>query len=279
MIVDGAAIARDIEEVTAARVCALGRAPRLCIFTCRPNLATRRFLERKSAKAEKLGVAISVAECPVQNTTADIVAAVTAAVGESDGIIVQLPLPSHIDIASVLDAVSLSHDVDAIGSAANVLFADGKPLVLPPVVGAIAEIIARHDVKVAGKRVVVVGEGRLVGMPAATWFRQMGAHVRTLNRKTTRTESLARFAREADILVLGAGVPGLITPEMVRDGAVVFDAGSSEDTGKLVGDADPCCAEKSSLFTPVPGGIGPVTVALIFRNLLTLVSIREKGGA
>ncbi|MBI4086859.1 bifunctional 5,10-methylenetetrahydrofolate dehydrogenase/5,10-methenyltetrahydrofolate cyclohydrolase [Candidatus Kaiserbacteria bacterium] len=276
MIVDGVRIARLIDAEVLKLIQKNGEIPRLRIFACQPTFATQRFLALKKARAEKLGVALEVKAYPPNSTTDEIVAGIKTAVAEADGSIVQLPFPPHTDMEQVLAAIPASHDVDAIGAEAEKLFADGKPLVLPPVVGAIAEIIARHNVEVRGKRVVVVGEGRLVGAPAAVWFRQQGADVRTVNRKT---EGLARFAREADILVLGAGVPGLITPDMVRDGVVIFDAGSSEDAGKLVGDADPACAERAALFTPVPGGIGPITVALIFRNLLALVSIREKGGA
>lgn len=273
MIVNGVEIARMVEGKVITAIQAWGKAPRLQIFACWPTFAAERFLALKKAQAEKLGITLEVEEYPSGSTTDEIVAGIRTTITEMDGIIVQLPFPPHIDIEAVLNVIPASHDVDGIGAEARQLFAEGVPLVLPPVVGAIAEIIKRHDVEIAGKNVVVVGEGRLVGAPSAIWFRQQGAHVRTLNRKT---EGLARFAREADILVLGAGVPCLITPDMVLGGVVIFDAGSSEDTGKLVGDADPACAEKAALFTPVPGGIGPITVALIFQNLLTLIEYQEK---
>src|SRR3989338_4940289 len=209
MIVDGVRIAHLIEEEVRAAMQARNGRPPLRIFSCQPTFATRLFLVLKKALAEKLGVRISIQECAEESTTDEVVDAVKEAVTEPYGIIVQLPFPPHIDISKILAAIPASHDVDAIGAEAERLFADGKPLVLPPVVGAIAEITARHHVDVKDKNVVVVGEGRLVGAPAAVWFRQKGADVRTVNRKT---EGLARFAREADVLVLGAGVPGLITP-------------------------------------------------------------------
>ena len=268
MIVDGTGIAQKIEREVMAALQARNEVPRLQVFTCEPTFATTRFLALKKASAEKLGVTLEVHKCAPESTTEEVVEAIKKSVTEADGIIVQLPFPSRIDVSAILAAIPARHDVDAIGSEAEQLFSEGKSLVLPPVVGAMAEIIARYDIKIANKKVVVVGEGRLVGAPATAWFRQMGARVQTLNKET---ECLARVAREADILVLGAGVPGLITPDMIRDGVVIFDAGSSEDTGKLVGDADPLCAKKASLFTPVPGGIGPITISLIFRNLLALI--------
>lgn len=269
MIVDGVGIAQVIEEEVTTLIQKREKSPRLRVFACQPTFATKRFLALKTAHANKIGVTLLVQECTPESTANEIISAIADAVAEADGIIVQLPFPSHIDISTILNAIPASHDVDVIGTEAEQLFNDGAPLVLPPVVGAIAEITRSYGWEAEGKNVVVVGEGRLVGAPSAVWFRQIGAHVRTINKST---ENIGHYTREADILVLGAGVPGLITPDMIQEGVIIFDAGSSEDTGKLVGDADLACAEKSALFTPVPGGIGPITIALIFRNLLRLMA-------
>lgn len=174
-----------------------------------------------------------------------------------DGVIVQLPLPPHIEVAAVLRAVPPEKDVDALSPA---------PQVLPPVVAAIREIIAAYQIPYRGKKVVVIGKGRLVGAPAAAYFAAAGATVVVL----TEGDDVATQTADADIIVLGAGAPGILTADMVRDGVVVFDAGTSEDGGVVVGDADPAVAEKAALFTPVPGGIGPVAVVEIFGNLLEL---------
>ena len=273
MIVDGAKIAQAIEEEDMMAIQSLERHPRLRVFTCQPTFATKRFLALKRAHAEKIGVELVVEECTPEITTDVIVEMVRKAVDEADGVIVQLPFPPNIDIARILMTIPASHDVDAIGFEAEGLFAGGTALVLPPVVGAISEIIAQYNAEIKGKKAVVVGEGRLVGAPVAVWLTQQGADVQTINKST---KDIGGYTREADILVLGAGVPGLVTPDMIRDGVVIFDAGSSEDTGKLVGDADQACAEKASIFTPVPGGIGPITISLIFRNLLTLIEHRGK---
>ncbi len=177
----------------------LGRSPRLSIFTCEPTFATTRFLELKKIQAEKIGVRLLIEICPPEYTTDAAIEAIKKAISEADGIIVQLPFPSRIDISKILAAIPASYDVDAIGAEAEKLFGEGRPLVLPPVVGAIAEIIERHSIEIAGKNVVVVGEGRLVGAPAALWFKQNGARIETINKKT---EYIAGHTREADILVL-----------------------------------------------------------------------------
>lgn len=272
MIVDGIRIAQEIDERVRTAIVRLGRQPVLHIIACAPTRATQRFLELKRARATALGVTLVLNELPAMSSTDDVVAAVVRAAHEGDGVVVQLPFPEHIDIDTVLAAIPRTHDVDAIGHAAEASVARGDSAVLPPVVGAIAEILKRHPYPLVGARVLVVGRGRLVGAPAAVWFAQQGAAVETVDRDTV---DVAAYARRADVLVLGAGSPGCITPEMVRAGAVVFDAGSSEDMGRLVGDADPAVAAQAAVFTPVPGGIGPITISVLFANLLTLIEMRR----
>ena len=182
----------------------------------------------------------------------------------------QLPLPDGADDNIVRNVIPVGKDVDVISDEAIRLFERGESLVLPPVVGAIAEITKQYHVTLKGKKILVVGEGRLVGKPVVAWLRAQ------LVSPTLIKDSinLKRQAKDADVIILGTGSPGLLMPDMLKDGVMVFDAGTSETAGKLAGDADPSCATKASLFTPVPGGIGPVTVAMIFKNLLALA---EKG--
>jgi methylenetetrahydrofolate dehydrogenase (NADP+) / methenyltetrahydrofolate cyclohydrolase len=139
--------------------------------------------------------------------------------------------------------------------------------VLPPVVGAIDAIAKHHQVVWADTQVVVVGQGRLVGAPAAVYAASKGAHVTVLEKDTADYE---HTIKEADILILGAGVPGLVTAAMVKPGVVIFDAGTSEEGGMLVGDADTSVNDMASLVTPVPGGIGPITIAVLLRNVVDL---------
>jgi methylenetetrahydrofolate dehydrogenase (NADP+)/methenyltetrahydrofolate cyclohydrolase len=134
------------------------------------------------------------------------------------------------------------------------------------VAGAVAEVLERHHVDVTGKKTVVVGAGKLVGKPVASMLAEMGAEVSVV----TSTEGSLEELKTADIVVLGAGSPGFVKPDMLKEGVVLIDAGTSESNGKLAGDADPSCAEVASVFTPVPGGIGPLAVAMIFKNLLAL---------
>lgn len=263
MIVDGKQIAADIAELVANTIKIEAIIPKMVVLTCDPNFETRKYLELKKKKAEALGVNIEVKELAPSSSTDDMLTAIKAAIDSADGIIVQLPLPKTIDTAEVLKAVPATHDVDAFSYTGDI------DQVLPPVVGAIEEIAIRHKVSFSGKTVVIFGSGRLVGAPAAIYARSKGAKVIVLTETNTQEERLKATA-SADIIILGAGKPNLLTPEMVKSGVVVFDAGASEDGGLLVGDASSEVAAKAGVFTPVPGGIGPITVALLYRNLLEL---------
>jgi methylenetetrahydrofolate dehydrogenase (NADP+)/methenyltetrahydrofolate cyclohydrolase len=259
MVVDGKAIASEILAALKNEVTHASHAPHFTVITCAPAFATQKYISIKKQKAAEVGIGVDVIELSEVATTDEVVQVIHRVSMQTDGLIVQLPLPAHIDTEVVLAALAPTIDVDGMHYAATGIG------YLPPVVAAMAEIAIRYDVLLAGQSVVIVGNGRLVGQPAAAWARNQGASVTVLDKDTpNRAASIAA----ADIIILGAGVSGLVTPDMVREGVVIFDAGTSEEGGELRGDADPACAEKASLYTPVPGGIGPLTVALLLRNVV-----------
>ena len=237
----------------------LSRKATLGLLIMNPDFTAEKFLTIKRNLAESLGVKIEETKVDPDAKTDAVLKALAELVSKTDGVIVQLPLPTHIDTEAVLLAIPATHDVDGIGG--------GKETMLPPVVGAIAEILAHESQLLFGKKVVIVGKGRLVGEPASRWFKEQGSTVVLLEKG----DDVASETKDADVIVLGAGSPGLLTPEMVKDDVVILDAGTSEVAGKLAGDADPALEQKARLFSPVPGGIGPVAVAVIFKNLLQLV--------
>ncbi len=265
MLVDGKVIAADIIRETSNMVTHLSHAPHAIVVTCAPQFETKKYLALKLKRAKEAGIALSVVEFAQSTTTEELVTSIARFTMQTDAIVVQLPLPPHIDTTAVLAAIPASYDADGMH------FETVISTVYSPVVGAIAEIGKRHDVLFAGSHVVVVGHGRLVGLPAASFARGQGARVTVLTEDSTDTEAVLLTA---DILILGAGVPKHIKPSMLKDGVVIFDAGTSEEGGVLVGDADPACAEKASLFTPVPGGIGPITVAVLLRNIALLAGAK-----
>lgn len=261
MIIDGKALAREITDEITTRILRLAVPPRLTVFTCTPNFETKKFLALKQKGAQAVGIILELVELPATVTLAEVAAAVGAASSRADGIIIQFPFPNHLVTSDLIALIPETHDVDAF------LYAGGLSALLPPVVGAIDEISKKHAVAWSNKNVVIVGNGRLVGAPAALYATARGALV-TILTKTTSNQGAAMAA--ADILILGAGVPGLVTSDMIKPGVLIFDAGTSEEGGMLVGDANPEIAAKAGLFTPVPGGIGPLTIAILLKNVLYL---------
>jgi methylenetetrahydrofolate dehydrogenase (NADP+)/methenyltetrahydrofolate cyclohydrolase len=271
MILDGKKLAGEILARAKARAEGLGRAPTLRVVACGGNVATASYLRIKQKRAEDAGVEMILQSLDTA-TTEELIAAVRAAT--EDALIVQLPLSESVDTRVVLDAIPVGKDADVLARATRARFESGEPdALLPPVVGAVAEILKKGGVEARGKKAVVVGSGWLVGAPVAAWLKQEGAEVTILNIENSQ-EELTAALRAADIIVSGAGSAGLIKPDMLAEGVVLIDAGTTESGGIIAGDADPACAAKCSLFTPVPGGVGPVTVAKLFENVVELASHR-----
>lgn len=265
MIIDGrslaAAIVTDLQKETAA----MTALPLLTVFTCAPNFETKKFLELKTKRAAEAGISVSVIELPSTVTLEQVTTAIKQSAVMSDGIIIQFPFP-YLQTKDLIDLIPTELDVDVAHYGGHT---EG---ILPPVVGAIAEISRVHNVDWVGKQVVVVGNGRLVGAPVAQYATAKGAFVTVV----TKDSNNLAVTRDADIVVLGAGSPGLLSSSMVKDGVIVFDAGTSEEGGQLVGDAQADVAAKASLFTPVPGGIGPLTIAILLKNVLYLAKQHRK---
>lgn len=272
MNVDGKAVADTLKEEIAGE--AKGKNLSLVVFMMGEDPASRKFVERKQKFGKEVDIDVKVEFLSKNTSTSEFISKIEGATKTHQGVVVQLPLPEHIDARSVRNAIPATYDVDVLSDEAAEQFARGMSAILPPVVGAIKTLVEKHHIMIEGKTVTVIGRGRLVGVPVAIWFEQQGAKVKSVDRNFYSTDLSCRRmsygAERADVIVLGAGSPELLKPDMIKQGVVIFDAGTSEAKGKLAGDADPACAEKASLFTPVPGGIGPITVAMIFKNLLEL---------
>ena len=159
-------------------------------------------------------------------------------------------------------------DVDVLSARAVGNFSVGKSRIAPTVVGAIQELFLEYKIDVKGKNVAILGAGALVGKPVAMWLMRESSVVTVITEETPNPEEILK---SADIIISGIGKPGYITGDMVKDGVVVVDAGTSESEGKIRGDVDfDSVSKKASYLTPVPGGVGPLTVAMIFKNLLAL---------
>jgi len=265
MIVDGKKIASDILASVKEGLGDRELVVRAVVIA--PTRATESYLRIKTEKAREAGMRLELVRMENDATEEDIVQKIN--LPGADAVIVQLPLPPRMHEQSVLDAIPLEKDADALSSLAYERFLNNEEgALMPPVVCAVSEILAGANVEVAGKRAVVVGSGKLVGAPAAAWLAREGADITILTQETF--EEKKSFLKDAELVVSGAGSPHLITPDLLREGAVLIDAGTSESGGVIVGDFDPGCAQTASVYTPVPGGVGPVAVACLFKNAAEL---------
>ena len=264
MIVDGRAIAESIytelEPFFSARKAQLG------IVVVGANPVIDSFVRIKERAASRLGITMLRRDLLESASEQKVIESLKELLRECDAVIPQLPMLG-LDIEKILSAVPMKKDVDAL----NPNVAEGDRRVHAPVALAVVEILQRNNVRIDGARAVVIGEGRLVGAPSAWLLKKLGANVSVFSLDKGSIEDV----KEADIIVSGAGKPGLIKPEHLKKGVALIDAGTSELNKKVVGDADPACAEIASIITPVPGGVGPVAVAMIFRNLKTLIEARQ----
>jgi len=274
MLVDGKKISEEIKESLKQEIKRNQLKLKLAIVEVGSGEASDKFIERKIKFAEEIGVKTRIYKLSsdISNTQLRKKMAEINHIKENDGVILQLPLPSHIKTQYILNGITLKKDVDVLSSRAFGNFATGHFKVLPPVVGAIKIIFEKYNVDIKNKNIVVVGAGKLVGKPVAIWLINQGATVSVLNEFTS---DLTEFIKKADIVISGAGKPGLISSEMVKDGVIIMDAGTTKPgfvatKPGFFGDVDPDVKEKASLFTPVPGGIGPLTVAMVFKNLIEL---------
>ena len=265
MIIDGRQIAADILASTRTKITSLERELVVRAIVMDQTAATQSYLRIKSARAADAGMRMEIVHVSGDATTEEVMKAVIAP--GADSVIVQLPLPDSVTKDLILDEIPILKDADVLSTQAYEDFVYRKSdALLPPVVAAIKEVLERTHTEVKGRRAVVLGGGRLVGQPAAVWLEEMGADISVLTRES---ESLAELLN-ADIVILGAGSPHLVKSEMLKQGVVRIDAGTSESNGAIVGDADPSCAEVASVFTPVPGGMGPIAVACLFQNAAEL---------
>src|SRR3989344_8186330 len=250
MIVDGKAISESIYLELAPQFAGLGRKVRLGIIVVGANPVIESFVRIKTPSAERLGIEMVRMNLPEQSDAGKVLQAIDRLAHDTDAVIAQLPLPSHISTNEILAAVPKEKDVDAL----NPKVPEGERLVHAPVALAVVEILQSGGVQIAGTKTVVVGAGRLVGAPSAWLLRSLGADVSVFSLEEGSIEDL----KDADIVVSGAGNPGFIKPKHLKQGVALIDAGTSELNKKITGDADPAGAEVARVCTRVPGGVGSV---------------------
>lgn len=266
-ILEGDALAAELLAVVKRKIAGFGRKPSLVVVQLGDDAASTRFVAKKEAAARQVGIDFIKIDWPTKMTTNELVDGLKRIQSEKDpdGLVIQLPLPPTCGAQPALDAVLPRLDVDCLGSVNMGRLVVGCPAYLPPTIGAVAEVLKRMKVDLVGKEMVIVGAGRLVGKPMAGWGINQGATVTICNQDTSDLEVQTR---RADILITGVGKRKLITGLMVKDGVAIFDLGTSFRDGEIFGDVDAdTVRSKASIFTPVPGGLGPLTVVKLLANV------------
>lgn len=266
---DGTAPARGIRAATAVRAAELtdeGRPPRLAVVLATDDESSAWYVRSIARTATKVGIYCEITDLGADCRPDDIRAALRA-LGEDPtvhGIILQTPLPDGAHFEELAACIEPSKDVDGANPRSLGRLAAGLPAHAPATAAAVLALLDHHEVALAGRSCVVVGRSTVVGTPAAHLLLQRDATVTICHRYT---HALTDFTPSADVLVVAVGRPGLITPEHVSDGAIVIDVGTNPTAdGGLVGDVHPSVSERAAGLTPVPGGVGPVTTALLLRH-------------
>ncbi len=281
-ILDGKSIAEQIRSEVAAEVTTFlartGVQPTLAAILVGDDPGSQVYVRNKERACEKAGMRSQLHRLPATTSEKELLGLLKTLNGDSQvhGILVQLPLPRHIDTRKILDAVDPKKDVDAFAPENVGLISQGRPRFLPCTPHGVMQLLGRCGIDVAGKHSVVVGRSDIVGKPMAMMLAQKDGPMGSSNANGTvtivhsQTPNMAEITRQADILVVAIGKPNAITADMVKPGAVVIDVGINRLGDGLVGDVDfQPVSEVAAAITPVPGGVGPLTIAMLLRNTLT----------
>ncbi len=279
-IIDGKLIAQQTRAEIAEEVAVLkarGITPGLAVVIVGENPASQVYVRNKHKACGDVGIYSEVIAMPEQTTEEELLAKI-AELNESDaidGILVQLPLPRHINEEHILNAIRPDKDVDAFHPVNTGKIMIGNPDFLPCTPAGVMVMLQKSGIDVCGKSCVVVGRSNIVGKPMAMLLLAANGTVTVCH---SRTKDLASVTREADILVVAIGRADFITGDMIKEGAVVIDVGMNRrEDGKLTGDVDFASAsEKVGYITPVPGGVGPMTITMLLRNTLTAAALHHK---
>lgn len=271
-IISGKDLAAEIKRDVAAQVEQLavkyGRKPNLTVVLVGDDPASVSYVTGKGKACAEVGIENKTITLPAESTEEQVLELINTLNADQtvDGILVQLPLPKHINEERVIDAILKDKDVDGFHPYNVAALWEKRPCILPCTPKGVVKLLKSKNIEISGKRVVVMGRSNIVGLPAAKLMLDENATVTIVH---SRTKNIADVCAEADILIVGIGKPKFVKPEFIKEGAAVIDVGVNRDpdTGKLCGDVDfDACAPHCSYITKVPGGVGPMTIACLMEN-------------
>jgi methylenetetrahydrofolate dehydrogenase (NADP+)/methenyltetrahydrofolate cyclohydrolase len=272
-IISGKDIAQAILDSIKTEINKLSKPPKLVIISYNANRASSQYISLKTEKAAEVGIECDKLDWSSQDLDSCKLAMQKLASDVSvDGIIVQLPVTGLDNFQDVLNLIPASKDIDGLSEASLISLKENKQVLIPATPKAILEIIEKENIELNNKNILIIGQGKLVGLPLSIILKNKRLNITTADASTN---SLSDLTIDADIIITATGSPKLLTGKMVKDGVMVLDAGAAESDGRTVGDVDYESVEpKCSLISKVPGGIGPVTVACLLENVLEVSSNR-----
>ena len=274
-IIDGKALGAKVREEVAASVAELGHVG-LATILVGDDPASHIYIDLKQKAATQAGMEARDLKLPADTSEEELLAAIAEvnADDDVDGLLVQLPLPDHIDENRVIEAIAPEKDVDGIHPVNAGRLYLGRPTLVPGTPLGIMRMLDEYEIPLEGARAVVVGRSAIVGKPMAHLLLQRNATVTICH---SRTQDLERHTLDADVLVAAVGRTHLISADMVKAGATVIDVGMNRDESsrKVLGDVDPSAMDEAAYMTPVPGGVGPMTIAMVLQNAVTAARLRR----
>ena len=276
-IIDGKAVAQKVKEKLQQELKHLPPQT-LGIISLGNNPASQRYIQRKIAAAESLGIAVKHFSLPRQTTETELIKLIKKCNVNPlmTGFIVQLPLPFSPE--KIFLEINPDKDLDGVHPFNIGKLSTAQPILIPATAAGIMRLLEEYDIQLAGSHAVIIGRSNIVGKPTATLLLQQNA---TVTITHSHTKDLDHYTKQANILIVAAGKPKFITADMIKPGAVVIDVGTTVIDGKLIGDVDfEGVKQKASFISPVPGGVGPMTVAMLLHNLVVVAkrSIKDKKG-
>lgn len=268
MVIDGQQISKELLGELQKKIGEKGLNLHLAAVLVGDDSEFKKFVELKGKAAEGIGLSFTTYKFPKDIGTDELKNNMQKICQWSDGVLVELPMPKHIDQQAILNEIPTDKDVDVLSDEAQKLFYENSSKINPPAVEALKIVLEINDIALKRKKAAVFGQGVLIGKPISHWLEQQGVQVHRIRSTTKDPEKLSL---ESDIVIAGVGKPGLITGDMVKEGAIVIDYGYGKKENKMTGDVDfIAVSKKSPLITPVPGGMGPILIAAVLKNLITL---------
>lgn len=273
-IITGRKLAKNIREKVAKRIQNLEHPPGLAAILVGDDAASKLYVSLKEKAAKEAGIYFEKIEFPADTTEGKILKAIKKLNSRDDinGILVQMPLPNHNE-DEIIEAIKWQKDVDGFHKKNRKRRADGEPSLVPPVALAIVRLITSTNQPLTGKNALVVANNEIFAEPLVHLLKELGVAAQFVSRNE---QGLETMTRAADILIVAVGEPSFIKKEMVKEGGIIIDVGTNKVDGKLRGDVDPGVVGHAGFISPVPGGVGPLTVAYLLMNVLRAATSLEE---